>query len=292
MSARRQILLVVAVGAVLVLANATGSPWSESEAASAADGGPEMRLAIPGGDCANDVCTVPSGASFILAVEVVGFPKGGYALAQTYIDMGTELIYKPADTAGDEFVWPTCLTAVALRGNLNDTGWLHGCITGLLPPLPASTYAGTLLELKMTCSESDSTTEVQLIPSGEAPAFTNGAVFSKPNGDKSVPKTNNLTIRCGSGPPPPDTGTRTPTQVPPTSTPPPTSASGDANCDGTVNPLAATLILQFGAGLLDALPCGDRADINGDGQVNALDATLILQFTAGLIQQLPIANNN
>jgi hypothetical protein len=43
-------------------------------------------------------------------------------------------------------------------------------------------------------------------------------------------------------------------------------------------------ILQFSAGVIDALPCQTAGDANGDGTLNPLDAALILQFDAGLIQ--------
>ena len=62
---------------------------------------------------------------------------------------------------------------------------------------------------------------------------------------------------------------------------------GDANCSGTVDALDPLFILQFGAGLLGALPCLLEADANLSGGVDAIDATLILQFIAGLIGSLP-----
>lgn len=62
--------------------------------------------------------------------------------------------------------------------------------------------------------------------------------------------------------------------------------SGDANCDGVVDSIDATLILQQRAGLLEALLCPDAADANADGSLSAVDATLILQFSAGLLPLL------
>ena len=97
---------------------------------------------------------------------------------------------------------------------------------------------------------------------------------------------------CGSPPPPTSTPTITPTPtatptLTATATPTPTPLPpGDASCDGDVNSIDATLILQYDAGLTDALACEDAADVNNDGGVNALDAALILQFDAGLIDSL------
>ncbi len=67
----------------------------------------------------------------------------------------------------------------------------------------------------------------------------------------------------------------------------PQPTAGDANCDGVINPLDATLVLQLAAGLIAALPCPQGGDANGDGVTNALDAQIILQFSAGLIDTLP-----
>jgi alpha-tubulin suppressor-like RCC1 family protein len=62
-----------------------------------------------------------------------------------------------------------------------------------------------------------------------------------------------------------------------TSTPRP---KGDANQDGVVNAVDASLILQYSAGLISAiLPA---ADANHDGRVDSLDAALVLQRAASL----------
>ena len=62
---------------------------------------------------------------------------------------------------------------------------------------------------------------------------------------------------------------------------------GDTNCDGAVDPVDATFILQLWAALIDALPCPDAADADGDGQDSLLDAIVILQFAAGFLDSLP-----
>jgi hypothetical protein len=55
---------------------------------------------------------------------------------------------------------------------------------------------------------------------------------------------------------------------------------GDANANGVVNAIDATLILQHAAGLAGSV--SDRADVNQDGRIDALDAALVLQAIAGL----------
>jgi len=63
---------------------------------------------------------------------------------------------------------------------------------------------------------------------------------------------------------------------------------GDTNCDGSVNSIDATLILQLVAGLLGSLNCEAGADVNLSGDVNSIDATILLQFVAGLLNGLPV----
>jgi len=73
----------------------------------------------------------------------------------------------------------------------------------------------------------------------------------------------------------------------PTSTPTPPALAGDVDCDGAVTSIDAALVLQFGAGLVEELPCPAGGDVNGDGRIDAIDAALILQHVAGLIDSLP-----
>ena len=77
-----------------------------------------------------------------------------------------------------------------------------------------------------------------------------------------------------------------PPTVAPTATPTPRRRDGDANKDGTTNPVDATLVLQWSAGLLTSI--NPSSDANEDGTTNPVDGTLILQFSAGLIGPLPL----
>ena len=64
------------------------------------------------------------------------------------------------------------------------------------------------------------------------------------------------------------------------------AAPGDANCDGSTDPIDAAVVLQLEAAFVSALACEHAADVNWDDDVNALDAALILQFAAGLFESL------
>ncbi len=90
----------------------------------------------------------------------------------------------------------------------------------------------------------------------------------------------NGAVSCTSDAPP--TATHEPGA---TATPPPGDhkVAGDADCNGTVNAIDAALMLQYAAGLIDAVGCPDDGDVNHDGVVNPIDAALALQMSAGLI---------
>lgn len=61
------------------------------------------------------------------------------------------------------------------------------------------------------------------------------------------------------------------------------AATGDANCDGALNSIDASLALQVVVGLLDRPGCEDAADVSCDGVISSIDAAIILQHSAGLI---------
>ncbi len=65
---------------------------------------------------------------------------------------------------------------------------------------------------------------------------------------------------------------------------------GDANGDGKVNAMDATLIARYSVGTYsltdDAIA---RCDVNSDGKINALDATIVARYSVGLVDKLPTA---
>ena len=306
----KKVLVLGAATVIALLAVTFFMAGNFTNTTNAVGSGPEMKLTVKdGGECGDDGCTVPSGGAFSLVVEIVTNPPD-YILAQSFIVYGPNLTYKPTAAAGDVFIWPECNTSVALTGSTNENSVLHGCLTGLLPPLPVSNYAGNMLALDMNCA-ADGSHEVLLLPEGDEKAGTSGALFKLSDESPVIPKVSNLTITCGEGPPvtPPTVGptasptitptpgeaTDTPvpptaTTVPPTDTPSP-QLCGDVTDDGLVNSLDAQLILIVSAGLSTAeaiMDAPENADVGGlqapDGVITSADATLVLQKSARLFE--------
>ncbi len=187
----------------------------------------EMVLDVDGGDCdaitRPTKCSVGVGETFVLVVEILGVPQQGYLGAQSFIHYGDDLIYNPAASAPDEIVWPDCDPAMAVRAQIdntnvavNPTGYTvnHGCLTGVLPPLPQSTYVGDFVRISMTCSSSESSTVVAQLPydeitlPGGLPAtiqFTSGSAFGVQTGPTwigpIVKNVSDLTVNCVAPPP-------------------------------------------------------------------------------------------
>ena len=278
-----------------------------------------MRLTDNG--CTAD-CTFANDESFTLAVDIVTAPVNGYVLAQSFIDYGDDLIYDiDGQLAETEIVWADLDTRVAFRASFGTGLVIHGGLSGLLPPLPVSADTGNFIEIKMTCSADDTSTQVDLLPYGDQQTNTSGTAFVE--GDIVtivIPKVSGLLIHCGAGGPldtPTPTAPQTSTPVPmPTRMPMPTPGpgflsmptpefdgtigivvgplgpsavprgTGDVNCDAVVNGLDAALILQLHARLILALPCAGDSDVNGDGRTDSRDALLLIQFSAELISSL------
>ena len=301
---KRSRMIVLGLTAVFALV-AVGFVLVQQLSVTSAAATPEMKLTVsdPPGVCAGEKCTLDTGASFTLSVEVLKAPAAGYVNLQTFIDYGTDLTYNKAATAADEIVWPDA-SGVILSGQTGPTFVSHSALTGLLPPLPVSTFTGTAVEISMTCSAGASSTVVELIPLADPRAGGQGAGFVEADGITQTPASDTLTINCGAGAVetetptgPTATATLTGTPGPATDTPtvtntpgpatatatPPDVILGDVDCDGVVSSLDALWVLWLVALLADELPCPEAGDVNEDGMVDAVDALWILWIEADLI---------
>ena len=186
-----------------------------AQAPALADNEAQLSLSVSG--CSSDECDLDTGESFTLSVNVDEAPEDGYILVQSFIDYGPNLTYNMTDSIGDEVVWPDGVPDVTVRESIVADTVLHGSLTGVIPPLPLSTYEGTVFALEFQCSESFSTNNVALLPSGDDVAGTSGAVFTTvividevDVTTQVIPKVNSVTINCGEEPEEPEEPTPTP----------------------------------------------------------------------------------
>jgi murein DD-endopeptidase MepM/ murein hydrolase activator NlpD len=88
----------------------------------------------------------------------------------------------------------------------------------------------------------------------------------------------------------PIANTNCPASTPPTPGPsptPPLALKGDADCNLRVDSIDVLLLLQTDAQTVSAPLCHAQADVDNDGVVTVLDASIILQFVAGVLGALP-----
>ena len=186
-----------------------------AQTAALADNEAQLSLSVSG--CSSDECNLDTGESFTLSVNVDEAPEAGYILVQSFIDYGPDLTYNMTDSIGDEVVWPDGVPDVTVRDSIVSDTVLHGSLTGVIPPLPLSMYEGTVFALEFQCSESFSTNNVALLPSGDDVAGTSGAVFTTvividevDVTTQVIPKVSSVTITCGEAPEEPEEPTPTP----------------------------------------------------------------------------------
>ncbi len=119
-------------------------------------------------------------------------------------------------------------------------------------------------------------------PDPEPPRFCSNCLATvTPTATATTEPPPTATATATSAAEPSATSVATATSVPPsTASPASPGLAGDVNCDGVVDSKDALLILQFEAGSIDSLPCGENGDVNGDGVIDSLDALLVLGIEA------------
>ena len=205
-----------------------------AQAPALADDAARMSVSVSG--CSGDECNFDTGETFTLSVSVDEAPDAGYVLVQSFIDYGPDLTYNMTDAPSDEVLWPDASPDVVVRDSIAPGTVLHGALTGVIPPLPVSDYEGIAFELEFQCSDSFSTTILQLLPSGDAVAGTSGALLSTGDDVQITPKVDSVTVICGVGPTPV-----------PTATPEPPTDGGLPSSDGGL-PSSGSGALSAGQG--------------------------------------------
>jgi hypothetical protein len=255
---------------------ATPSPT----ATPAGTAGLDFDIAVPAAWCAtesaNTNCAVAE--EFTLEFRLNTLPPDFSYLAYEWeVQLsGVEVVAGSLDQVGSG-TWPDC-------GPLTRAPEQPETVAACSVSGAASTYTGVMLRVDLRCPSPSSTGTITLVNSLFHTDVIDGSfVRHHEGGDESI------AVRCPDAPTATPTSTPTPTPTA-TFTPTPTSTPrpiyGDANCDNTVSPIDATIVLQHGAGMI-FLCDFRRADSNRDGRVNPVDATLILQFSASVIGSLP-----
>ena len=198
---------LLAVAAVLALLLGV-SAQSIDRVSAASGGGPEMALSLASGgtcDVPQTICQVTLDTKFEISVDVVEVPGGiypGYQKVHAWVHYGDALGDQAnAGSVKDLSVtWPDGEPANFLStntdqggsANLDSISWSSS--TGLIAG-PTSFYTGRVYTVSLTCTSTESTTLIELLPLGESPAGTAGAKFQS-FGIDVVPKVSDLTINC------------------------------------------------------------------------------------------------
>ena len=247
----RQIVIVVCAVLLLVLAvvaTATLTLFDSTNTEAATDGA-AMSLRVdaaqtigcaggpPGKVCMN------VNQKFDVMVVADGIPlTSGYILTQVWVDYDNQgLVHKPASDFNDPFCatgtrnpcanWPDLSGPTFLTTHdVANHGMTAGGLTAQVAPKPPSFHKGDLFSFSLTCTATQSASQLTIIPSGVAPANNSGSLFAGAAGT-AIPAVTGLTVNCVA-PTPTPTGTATPTI---TLTPTPTDTatpSPDTDGDG------------------------------------------------------------
>ncbi|MCI0890174.1 MAG: hypothetical protein J4O04_05150 [Chloroflexi bacterium] len=227
-----------AVGGLLLLAMAVTmmvfAIGHSSDTTEAATDGAAMSLRVDasqttdclGGPVQGKVC-VGLGQKFDVIVVADAIPPNGYILAQAWIDYDDQgLAQKKNPVTGRPnvtMIWPDGEVTTFLTAQSFGNGSSAGALTRLLPPQPASFHKGDIYSFSLTCTSTQSSSTINLLPSGDPVSGTAGALFIEfepgPGGmdvgsvsGGTIPAVSGIQVTCV--PPPTATPTATPPPIP------------------------------------------------------------------------------
>ena len=156
----------------------------------------------PGGPVAGKVC-VGQAQKFDVIVVADAIPASGYIFAQAWIDYDDQGLVSKDNT---QALWPDHEPITFLT--INDAahhGAQAGALTGLFPPdpLPASFHKGDLFSFSLTCTQANSTSDIELVPANPHTANTAGSRFTEATGAQIIPEVSGITVNCVPPPPKP-----------------------------------------------------------------------------------------
>ena len=124
----------------------------------------------------------------------------GYIAAIAWVHYDSQGLVDKKNTAA---LWPDCdpPTFFTIQ-DAGVNGAFAACTTSLLPPQPPSFHNGDLYSFSLTCTNSASTNNIQLLPQGDPVAGTEGALFIEhTTGNQIVPSVGGITVNCAAKPP-------------------------------------------------------------------------------------------
>lgn len=157
----------------------------------------ELRVAAPGASCDDPetptTCDVYLGYSFTLYLDIPKAPIESYTAFQTEIDYGG-LTYHPAAVA-TEIVWPDA-QGFKVRSPSSPTGTEglvnHTASSGLVVPMPVSTFTGSLLAIELECPSFASAT-IDLVPYDAGNVDASSVL---PPASGPIAASDSLTVNC------------------------------------------------------------------------------------------------
>ncbi|MCI0890224.1 MAG: hypothetical protein J4O04_05400 [Chloroflexi bacterium] len=152
-----------------------------------------------GGPVAGKVC-VHLNRKFDVVVVADAIPVSGYIAAIAWVHYDSQGLVDKKNTAA---LWPDCdpPTFFTIQ-DAGVNGAFAACTTSLLPPQPPSFHNGDLYSFSLTCTNSASTNNIQLLPQGDPVAGTEGALFIEhTTGNQIVPSVGGITVNCAAKPP-------------------------------------------------------------------------------------------
>ncbi len=162
-------------------------------------GGPAMSLRVDpsqqsvcGSPTPGKIC-VQEGQRFDVIVVADAIPALGYVYAGAWIDYDNQgLVHKNNTVA----LWPDCDSRAFLADeDVANNGAQAGCLTDI-DSLPPSFHVGDLFSFSLTCTGSQSSSDIQLLPEGAPPANTFGALYTEPPNNKVSPALTGITVSC------------------------------------------------------------------------------------------------
>ena len=154
----------------------------------------------PGGPVAGEVC-VGQDQKFSVVAVADAIPANGYILMQVWLDYDNQgLVHKKNTLA----LWPDCELATFLTSkDAGNNGVVAACLTALFGS-PPSFHIGDLYSFSFTCTTGPSSSQLELIPAGVAPAGVSGTLFVEfgITGAQLVPTVSGITVNCVTPPQP------------------------------------------------------------------------------------------